>query len=71
MTDEQDRAAERRRYFAFLDTRIPELHAQGKKIHITRTPKGEAEQRQVTPGPFAGRLARRQADKEWAEHRDG
>jgi hypothetical protein len=64
-------------YLAFIEKRIPELQREGK-VHPEDPPGTDlytqikhARENADAPRPYPGVLARRQADKEWAERRKG
>lgn len=62
ITDDTDKL---RRYFEFLDRRIPELHAMGKPAQSSGDPMKISAN--LRGSKFPGAMARVQADAEWGE----
>jgi hypothetical protein len=57
--------ARKRRYLEFLDKRIPELQSMGKTEESKQDPVKIA--RNLEASVYPGVMARKQADREWAE----
>lgn len=68
-------ARERQRaHAAYLDKRIPELHAEGKpqgRLPADRGARIATARKNTEASAYPGRAARTQADREWAEIRGG